>query len=70
MIDERLRIGQRIAEIRKENGMTQEQLATLLDTGQAHIARLEKGKYNAGFDTLQKIATVFNMDVDFRNKGA
>lgn len=70
MINERKRIGKRIAEIRKQKGITQEQLATLLETGQAHIARLENGKYNAGFDTLQKIATVFNMDVDFKNKGA
>ena len=54
--DERLRIGRRIAEIRKENGMTQAQLAERCGLQQAHIARIENGKFSVGLDTLAQIA--------------
>lgn len=61
----RLRIGQRIADIRKRNGMTQDQLAEKSGLQRTHIVRIEQGKYNVGIDTLQSIANAFGMDVDF-----
>lgn len=65
MENERIRIGKRIAEIRKERGLSQTELAERIGTKQNAITRLEKGKFNVGFDTLQKIAEVFNMKIDF-----
>ena len=62
---ERLRIGQRIAELRKEQGMTQTQLAERCGLQQAHIARIETGRYSVGLDTLAQIATALGMKVDF-----
>ena len=63
--EERLRIGRRIAEIRKEQGMTQTQLADLCGLQQAHIARIETGRYSVGLDTLALIADAMGMKIDF-----
>jgi transcriptional regulator with XRE-family HTH domain len=34
----------------------------------SHIARIEKGRYSVGFDTLQTIAEALGYDVDFTKK--
>lgn len=62
---ERLRIGQRIAELRKERGLTQTQLAERCGLQQAHIARIEAGRYSVGLDTLAQIADAMGMVIDF-----
>jgi len=64
-IEERKRIGRRIAEIRKEQNLTQAQLAELCGVAQAHIARIETGRYSVGLDTLAQIAAAMGMSVDF-----
>ena len=63
---ERHRIGQRIADLRKEHGMTQQDLAAKTGLQRNHISRIESGKYSVGFDTLQLIAEQFGMKVDIR----
>lgn len=45
MENERIRIGQRIAEIRKSKGFSQAKLSELTVIGSGHIARIELGKY-------------------------
>lgn len=62
---ERLRIGQRIAELRKEQNLTQTQLAERCGLQQAHIARIEAGRYSVGLDTLTQIADALGMAIDF-----
>ena len=62
---ERLRIGQRIAELRKGQGITQTQLAERCGLQQAHIARIETGRYSVGLDTLAQIADAMGMKIDF-----
>lgn len=49
-------IGQQIRKYRKEKGMTQKQLADLLDTTQQNLAQYENGKRNPKIETLKKIA--------------
>jgi transcriptional regulator with XRE-family HTH domain len=61
---ERQRIGQRIADLRKAKGMTQQDLADRTGNQRNHISRIESGKYSVGFDTLQTIAEQFDMKVD------
>lgn len=46
--------------------MTIEELASAVDTNIGNIRRIEEGKYNMTFDILQKIAEVFNTNVDFK----
>jgi transcriptional regulator with XRE-family HTH domain len=62
---ERLRIGQRIAKLRKEQNLTQTQLAERCGLQQAHIARIETGRYSVGLDTLAQIADAMGMKIDF-----
>ena len=76
---ERERIGKRISELRKavewkdaigitKHGISQAQLGTLCGLAGSHIARIEKGRYSVGFDTLQTIAEALGYDVDFTKK--
>ena len=62
--EQRQRIGQRIADLRKGQGLTQNDLASMTGMQRNHISRIESGKYSVGFDTLQTIAEQFDMKVD------
>lgn len=62
---QRERIGQRVADLRKDAGMTQRQLGDACGLQNSHIARIEKGRYSVGFDTLQAIAEALGCTVDF-----
>ena len=75
---QRQRIGQRIADLRKHvewtdelgihrKGMTQRQLGVRCGLQDSHIARIEKGRYSVGFDTLQAIAEAMGGTVDIIN---
>ena len=65
---ERKRIGIRIAELRKQKGWTQEELAAKTNLYRGHIASIETGRYNVQVDTLALIADAFGMTVDFIKK--
>ena len=58
------RIGQRIADLRKLAGLSQEQLATKAGLQRTHISRIEAGKYAVTLETVQAIAEAFGMTVD------
>lgn len=62
------RIGLRIATLRKQAGMSQEQLSQLAGLQRAHISRIEAGKYAVTIETLQTIAEAFGMTVDIIDK--
>jgi transcriptional regulator with XRE-family HTH domain len=62
--EERQRIGQRIADLRKQKGMTQQDLADITGNQRNHISRIESGKYSVGFDTLQAIAEAIGGTID------
>ncbi|MDO6389007.1 helix-turn-helix transcriptional regulator [Pontibacter sp. BT731] len=49
-------LGQQIKQARKEEGLTQEELAKKVSTTKSVISEIERGKRNIGFDTLSKIA--------------
>lgn len=72
---ERQRIGQRFAEVRKETewvdanginrkGMTQTELAERCGLLQSNIARVEKGYFSVGFDTLEAMAEGLGRKID------
>jgi transcriptional regulator with XRE-family HTH domain len=60
---ERQRIGQDIAQLRTQRGMTQGDVAERADLLRQHISRIEQGKYSVGFDTLQAIADALDADI-------
>ena len=58
------RIGQRIAQLRKLSGMSQEELSELAGLQRTHVSRIEAGKYDVTGWVLQAIAEALGMTVD------
>ena len=52
-------IGERITELRKRIGWTQEELAEKLKTKKSVISRMENHSEDIRLSTLQKVASVF-----------
>ena len=57
--------GQRLAELRKANHMTQEQLAVKLNTSRSRIGMYEQGRRQPDFETQEAIADLFNVNIDY-----
>lgn len=60
---QRIRIGQEIAELRRQRGMTQQNVSDKTAIRRPHISRIEQGRYSVGFDTLQAIADALDADI-------
>ncbi len=54
----------RLEEIRKQSGMTQEALAALLEVSRQTISSLEKGRYNPSIILAFKIARLFDLQIE------
>ena len=54
-------LGERIRELRKNRGLTQEQLAEFVEVEQKHVSRLELGKSYPTIERLEKIAVALNV---------
>ena len=65
----RERIGQRIALLRKQAKMSQEQLAQAAGLQRTHVSRIEAGKYAVTLETIQAIAEAIGMTVDIIDPG-
>ena len=63
------RIGQRIAQLRKLAGMSQEQLSERAGLQRTHVSRIEAGKYAVTLETIQAIAEALGMTVDIIDPG-
>lgn len=59
----RNKVGQRIKELRIEQGLSQEKLALKSEVDRTYIASVENGKRNISILTLEKI--VKSLDVSF-----
>ena len=53
----------RLEELRKERGIKQEQLASVLEVSRQTISSLEKGRYNPSIQLAFKIARYFEMSI-------
>lgn len=54
----------RLEEIRKEKGITQEELASILEVSRQTIGSLENGRYNPSILLAFKIAKYFNLTIE------
>jgi len=54
----------RLAEIRKARGMTQEQLADILKVSRQTIGSIENGRYNPSLILAFKIARLFQLPIE------
>lgn len=57
------RLGQRIKRLRKEKGMTQEDLAFKVDVDRSYMGFVERGEKNPTLDKLIKIAQSLNISL-------
>ena len=56
LMDDLKRIGINITRVRKEKGMTQEDLCGATEMDRSHLSEIENGKMNITVKTLAKIA--------------
>lgn len=61
---ERVRIGQRIRELREAKRMEARDLALLAGIDAANLSRIEQGKYSTGVDILSRIAVILDAHLD------
>ena len=57
--------GERIQQLRKANGMTQEELAIKLNISDRHLRNLERGEEAPSIDLFVEIKTIFNSTLDY-----
>lgn len=58
-------LGKKIRKLRIERGYTLKQLGEMLNLGESTISMYETGKRNPDYDTLTKIAEIFNVTTDY-----
>lgn len=58
-------LGSKIKKLRKENGLTLKQLGELLNLGESTMSMYESGNRNPDYDTLTKLAKIFNCTTDY-----
>lgn len=63
-LDDRIRIGRRIEELRKQSGLSQRDLATRCGIAQSTVYRIEAGKFSPRLDLLKNIANALGRTVD------
>ena len=51
-----LKVGNRIKQLRTDKGLSQQELAALLDYEKSNLSRLESGKTNPKIATLMRVA--------------
>lgn len=60
----RYEIGKCIAELRKERGMSQTQLAEAIGMAQPNLANIEAGRFSTTIDVLERIADALGATID------
>ncbi|HHY0324769.1 TPA: helix-turn-helix domain-containing protein [Vibrio cholerae] len=56
-------VGQRIVQMRRSKGLSQEKLALLAEIDRSYMSRIERGKINITLEKLYKIADTLGCDV-------
>lgn len=59
----KLKIGQRIKELREKSSMSQKDLAYAADLDRSYIASIENGQRNVSIVNIEKIATALNITI-------
>lgn len=58
-------IGERIAALRRQKGLTQEQLAGRLNISTSNLGKLERGEQGLSIDLLIEIRYFFEISIDY-----
>lgn len=62
-MDIRKQLGKKIKTVRKSKGYTQEKLAELIGIEPPSLSYIETGKFSPSLETLQKLASVLNVEI-------
>lgn len=54
-------LGKKIQKIRKQTGLTQEQVAEKIGISRAYMGYIEQGRYSASLEVLEKVAKVLKV---------
>jgi transcriptional regulator with XRE-family HTH domain len=65
----KIRFGRRLRELRLEKGWSQETLANLADIDRTYIPGIESGKRNLSIVVIEKLSSVFKMEISDLLKG-
>ena len=69
-MDVKLKIGQRIKELREASSISQKELSYTADLDRSYIASVENGQRNISIVNIEKIATALGVTLkDFFNNG-
>lgn len=60
----RIKVGNRIKELRTRNGLSQEKLANICELDRTYIASVEKGKRNISIINLEKIVIALSVTLE------
>jgi DNA-binding XRE family transcriptional regulator len=63
--DNRLVMAREIVRLRRQRGLTQEQLAELSGIKQNNLSRIEQGRYNITLDTLSRLFAAMDVKVTY-----
>lgn len=63
LTEKRLLMGQRIRELRTEQGLTLQQLADYAGVTRANLSNIEGGRYSVGLDVLNRIAIALGVEL-------
>jgi transcriptional regulator with XRE-family HTH domain len=69
MEDIRIRFGRRLRELRLEKGWSQEKIANLAEIDRTYIPGIESGKRNVSIVVIEKLSSVFKMEISDLLKG-
>lgn len=58
-----VKLGARLSQIRKLKGLSQQELAALIEYEKSHMSRLEKGGTNPTYLTLMKVAKALDISI-------
>lgn len=61
--ERRKRLGERIKELRGQQGLSQRKLALMIGSNQTHIWQIENGTVNVGLDILCRLADALEVNV-------
>jgi transcriptional regulator with XRE-family HTH domain len=63
-MDVRERVGLNLQRLRRQRGLSQEELADLAEIHQTYLSGVERGKRNPTVTVLQRIAQALGADID------
>jgi len=65
MISIQVKFGQKVKAIRKENGLSQEELATKSGLHRTYISDIERGDRNVSLKNVEKLAKALRIPIDY-----